>query len=195
MPDLVANSTFKSVQEMQSLTPDSTDEDGLGPFILILGEDKAVVVVWRKNSTKEIDNETVWAASLGRWESISGSGGGDIKGIKADWTPQLFFDGIEVTYQRRVGHSYKVGDIVQIYAEIVFSESVVGVDKIDIDGYPYPRKYPKSPIPVLWEEQTATINGSYIMTTEEEVASSVLALATAQLLSLTTEQLLSLPTN
>lgn len=191
MTDLVANSTFESVQEMQSLTLDSTDEDGLGPFILILGEDEAVVVVWRKNSTKTIDNETVWAASLGRWESISGAGGGSVTGEEGEWEPQLFFDNVEVTYQSRSGDYYKLGKQVNVYVNIVFDESVVGVSEIELNGYPYPTKHPQVPFSALWSENQVIINGSYIMD-EEDIGGAMLSLTTEQLLTLTTEQFLSL---
>ncbi len=191
MTDLAANSTFQTVQAMQSLTLNSTDEDGLGPFILILGEDKAVAVVWRKNSTKTIDNQTVWAASMGRWESISGSGGGDITGEEGEWEPQLFFDGVEVTYQSRSGDYYKLGKQVYIYANIVFNESVIGVTDIELKNYPFPTKHPQVAFSALWSDNQVIISGSYIMT-ENAISGSILSLTEEQLLSLTTEEVLQL---
>ena len=193
MPDLAANSTFQSVQQMQSLQLDSTDEDGIGPFGLLQGEDKETLVIWRKNSTATIDNKTVWAASLGNWKAVGGSGGGDITGEEGEWEPQLFFDGVEATYQSRSGEFYKLGKLVHVYASIVFDDSVVGVSDIEVKGYPFPTKHNQVPFSALWSENQVMINGTYIIG-ESIIASSLLSLSTEQLLSLNTEQLLSLST-
>lgn len=64
--------TFLSVSEMISMALDSTDEDGL-LFAVATDATNFKVVMWRKNSTATVDNETVYPANgLGRWHVLTG---------------------------------------------------------------------------------------------------------------------------
>jgi len=74
MPNYLANRAFISIEEMTSFVVDNTDEDLLGPFIVAINQNDYKLVVWRKNSTKTIDNINVFSAVLGRWIALASGG-------------------------------------------------------------------------------------------------------------------------
>lgn len=62
--------TFLSIGEMTSLLLDNTDEDGL-LFAVATDSTNFKIVMWRKNSTATVDNETVYPANgPGRWHVL-----------------------------------------------------------------------------------------------------------------------------
>lgn len=72
MPNYLANRCFNSTSEMSAFAVDSTDEDGLGPFVVPIDPTSYKVFTWRKNSTATIDSETIYAANgPGRWIALS----------------------------------------------------------------------------------------------------------------------------
>lgn len=74
MPNFLANRAFVNTAEMLNFTVDDTDEDMLGPFILPTNNDDYKIVVWRRYSTKNIDNLTSYPANgPGRWIVLAGS--------------------------------------------------------------------------------------------------------------------------
>lgn len=77
MPNYLANRAFANITDMTSFLLDDTDEDMLGPFILPTNANDYRLVVWRRYSTKAVDNETVYPANgPGRWVILPSGGGG-----------------------------------------------------------------------------------------------------------------------
>lgn len=74
MPNYLANRAFVNTAEMLNFIVDDTDEDMLGPFILPTDNDDYKIVVWRRYSTKNIDNLISFPANgPGRWIVLAGS--------------------------------------------------------------------------------------------------------------------------
>lgn len=62
--------TFLSIGEMTGLLLDNTDEDGI-LFAVATDSTNFKIVMWRKNSTATVDNETVYPANgPGRWHVL-----------------------------------------------------------------------------------------------------------------------------
>lgn len=68
MPNYLANRWFSSLSEMSTFVVDSSDEDGLGPFMIGIDETNFRLATWRKTSAAVVDNVTIFLANgPGRW--------------------------------------------------------------------------------------------------------------------------------
>ena len=87
MPNYLANRFFNSLSEMSAFAVDSTDEDGLGPFIVPINSSDFMIVVWRRYSDKVIDNINTFAANgIGRWIALGSSGTSSISWNSSDFS-------------------------------------------------------------------------------------------------------------
>ena len=80
MPNYLANRAFNNVADMQLFLLDDTDQDMIGPFYVASDSSEGFLVIWRKFSTKAVDNQSCWFANgPGRWIKIlTGGGGGSV---------------------------------------------------------------------------------------------------------------------
>ena len=182
---------------MRSLQVSQLTEDAIGPFVLTRDTDQYDIVVWRRDSTLEVDDDRVYAANgIGRWIVLETGGSGAVTAEEGDWTDgTLKFDGIEVNYLGKLGYFYKIGRLVYLFGTFIFTNSLLGVNDIELGNLPFNAQHHPVPLTPIWGDDSVTFSGTYLASDSSIQINPLLLLDQSQLLTIDQSELLTLEMN
>jgi hypothetical protein len=125
--------TFLSIGEMTGLLLDNTDEDGI-LFAVATDSTNFKIVMWRKNSTATVDNETVYPANgPGRWHvlPVGELNVKEVLTISDDTLPGVIGSDVELIAQKKTnGQKVLKGKFNGVFEDFSFDNVAIYDDSL-----------------------------------------------------------------